>query len=206
MNLVRDKKTGKSKGFAFLKYEDQRSTVLAVDNLTGSKVLGRTLRVDHVSHYKQPKKDGELDWEQDPRAAMNVAPVALLPPEQQRGRHDKSPASEEQRQIQEVDMKDIDVEDPMYDFILQERKDAISIRKMKEKSHSGRKRVKEKERGRRSKRDRSGSYGGSSRSRSRSRRRHRDVSRDSSRSRTRKKDSYDRDYRQRAPSQLKTNS
>lgn len=30
MNLVRDKATGKSKGFAFLAYEDQRSTVLAV--------------------------------------------------------------------------------------------------------------------------------------------------------------------------------
>lgn len=30
VNLVRDKATGKSKGFAFLAYEDQRSTVLAV--------------------------------------------------------------------------------------------------------------------------------------------------------------------------------
>lgn len=38
VNLVRDKDTGKSKGFAFLAYEDQRSTVLAVDNLNGSKV------------------------------------------------------------------------------------------------------------------------------------------------------------------------
>lgn len=30
VNLVRDKGTGKSKGFAFLAYEDQRSTNLAV--------------------------------------------------------------------------------------------------------------------------------------------------------------------------------
>lgn len=30
MNLVRDKGTGKSKGFAFIAYEDQRSTNLAV--------------------------------------------------------------------------------------------------------------------------------------------------------------------------------
>jgi hypothetical protein len=30
VNLVRDKATGKSRGFAFLAYEDQRSTVLAV--------------------------------------------------------------------------------------------------------------------------------------------------------------------------------
>ena len=35
---MRDKKTGKTKGFCFLAYEDQRSTVLAVDNLNGFKV------------------------------------------------------------------------------------------------------------------------------------------------------------------------
>lgn len=32
VNLVRDKDSGKSRGFAFLAYEDQRSTVLAVGN------------------------------------------------------------------------------------------------------------------------------------------------------------------------------
>ncbi|ETE62061.1 RNA-binding motif protein, X-linked 2 [Ophiophagus hannah] len=37
INLVRDKKTGKSKGFCFICYEDQRSTILAVDNLNGIK-------------------------------------------------------------------------------------------------------------------------------------------------------------------------
>lgn len=38
INLVRDKKTGKSKGFCFVCYEDQRSTILAVDNFNGIKV------------------------------------------------------------------------------------------------------------------------------------------------------------------------
>jgi RNA recognition motif-containing protein len=38
INLVRDKKTGKTKGFAFICYEDQRSTVLAVDNFNATKV------------------------------------------------------------------------------------------------------------------------------------------------------------------------
>jgi RNA-binding motif protein, X-linked 2 len=56
INLVRDKGTGASKGFCFLKYEDQRSTVLAVDNLNGTEVLGRTLRCDHVDKYKLPKE------------------------------------------------------------------------------------------------------------------------------------------------------
>ncbi len=40
INLCRDPKTGKSKGFCFLQYEDQRSTVLAVDNLNGAELLG----------------------------------------------------------------------------------------------------------------------------------------------------------------------
>jgi len=55
VNLVRDEATGDSKGFAFLKYEDARSCVLAVDNLCGTKVLERSLRVDHVENYRLPK-------------------------------------------------------------------------------------------------------------------------------------------------------
>lgn len=39
INLVRDKKTGQSRGFCFICYEDQRSTVLAVDNFNGIKVI-----------------------------------------------------------------------------------------------------------------------------------------------------------------------
>ena len=55
INLVRDEETGKSRGFAFVKYEDSRSGILAVDNLTGSSILGRKLRVDHVENYRLPK-------------------------------------------------------------------------------------------------------------------------------------------------------
>ncbi|KAI9217988.1 hypothetical protein BC828DRAFT_389802 [Blastocladiella britannica] len=57
IRLVRDKDTGKSKGFAFLKYEDQRSTDLAVDNLNGATVADRTLRVDHIKSYRRPEID-----------------------------------------------------------------------------------------------------------------------------------------------------
>ena len=56
INLIRDKKTGKSKGFAFICYEDQRSTILAVDNFNGIKLAGRLIRVDHVKDYKPPKE------------------------------------------------------------------------------------------------------------------------------------------------------
>lgn len=57
INLVKDKRTKKSKGFCFLAYEDQRSTVLAVDNLNGIKVAGRALRVDHVKQYRRPRDE-----------------------------------------------------------------------------------------------------------------------------------------------------
>ncbi|NWW39736.1 RBMX2 protein, partial [Panurus biarmicus] len=66
INLVRDKKTGQSKGFCFLCYEDQRSTILAVDNFNGIKVKGRTIRVDHVANYR-PLKESE-EWDEVTRA------------------------------------------------------------------------------------------------------------------------------------------
>ena len=55
MHLVREEDTGKSKGFAFCKYEDARSCVLAVDNMCGVQLLRRSLRVGHVEHYRLPK-------------------------------------------------------------------------------------------------------------------------------------------------------
>ena len=122
INLVRDQKTGKSKGFAFLRYADQRSTVLAVDNLNGSEVLGRKLRVDHVAQYKQPRKkdDNEEDWEQDPRASMNVAPVAQVN------------NTTETKETMQVDFSaGLDPEDPMYEYLLQERKQAASMKQVK---------------------------------------------------------------------------
>ncbi|CDF40145.1 unnamed protein product [Chondrus crispus] len=58
VNLVREADTGKSRGFAFLKYHDPRSAVLAVDNFTGTEVGGRTLRVDHAEDFKIPNEPG----------------------------------------------------------------------------------------------------------------------------------------------------
>ncbi|KAF8397306.1 hypothetical protein HHK36_016219 [Tetracentron sinense] len=71
VNLVRDKGTGKSKGFAFIAYEDQRSTTLAVDNLNGAQILGRIIRVDHVSNYKKKEEEDE-EKEQQKREARGV--------------------------------------------------------------------------------------------------------------------------------------
>mmetsp|Transcript_23252 Transcript_23252/g.51163 ORF Transcript_23252/g.51163 Transcript_23252/m.51163 type:complete len:324 (+) Transcript_23252:70-1041(+) len=68
VNMVRDKDSGASKGFAFLAYENQKSTILAVDNMNGYQLVGRYLRVDHVMDYKAPKEydEDELDSDGDP--------------------------------------------------------------------------------------------------------------------------------------------
>ena len=58
VKLARDKDTGKRRGFGWLKYEDQRSCDLAVDNLSGAGVLGRVIAVDHARYQK---KEGEVE-------------------------------------------------------------------------------------------------------------------------------------------------
>lgn len=73
INLVRDEETGESKGYCFLAYADQRSTILAVDNFIGYKLLERPLVVDHVLNYRLPKKylekDGQMVEEYKPTGA-----------------------------------------------------------------------------------------------------------------------------------------
>lgn len=65
INLARDKETGKSLGFCFLAFENQRSTVLAIDNMVGFSVLGKPLRIDHVLDYKPPKRYSEFEKDED---------------------------------------------------------------------------------------------------------------------------------------------
>lgn len=73
LSLARDKGTGKSRGFCFICYEDQKSTNLAVDNLNGIKIRNRTIRVDHCENYKAPKDD-KMDDESRQLHAEGCAP------------------------------------------------------------------------------------------------------------------------------------
>lgn len=58
---MRDRKTGQSRGFAFVAYVDQRSTDVAVDNLNGVNICGRLIKVDHVKEFKLPKENSEVN-------------------------------------------------------------------------------------------------------------------------------------------------
>jgi RNA-binding motif X-linked protein 2 len=80
LHLVREEATGRSKGFAFLKYEDARSAVLAVDNMVGTKLCGRALGVDHKLNYEPPKAKGEVAVEREALAAGLVLPARPMEP------------------------------------------------------------------------------------------------------------------------------
>lgn len=72
LNLIKDKESGKSKGFCYLKYEDYRSCVLAIDNFNGISVLDKKLKVDHV-YFQLKDGQNEDDFKVDYRDAKKQA-------------------------------------------------------------------------------------------------------------------------------------
>ncbi|KAF9534600.1 hypothetical protein CPB83DRAFT_802647 [Crepidotus variabilis] len=125
-NMPRDKETGQPKGFAFVMYEDQRSTVLAVDNLNGAQVLGRTLRVDHVKNYRQAKvKNDEGEWVEPDEQSFNAKPEMIV----DSGGESEASASTG---------ASIDPEDPMRDYLIEQRKEAKALHKKKIKGKNKR--------------------------------------------------------------------
>ncbi|XP_055293769.1 RNA-binding motif protein, X-linked 2 [Moschus berezovskii] len=109
INLVRDKKTGKSKGFCFLCYEDQRSTILAVDNFNGIKIKGRTIRVDHVSNYRVPKESEEMD-EVTRELQERGCGAHTPPPSSSEGSEDDKPTKKHKKDRKEKKKKKKDKE------------------------------------------------------------------------------------------------
>nr|XP_039256451.1 RNA-binding motif protein, X-linked 2-like isoform X2 [Styela clava] len=59
--------------------KDQRSTILAVDNLNGAKIKGRQIKVDHVLNYKPPKDDDDVDELTRQMREEGVAPKVHYP-------------------------------------------------------------------------------------------------------------------------------
>jgi RNA-binding motif X-linked protein 2 len=105
INLVRDKTTGKTKGFCFLCYEDQRSTILAVDNLNGIKLLNRIIRVDHVADYKMPKMDETIDDVTKNLYEEGCAPKAIVKPEKDQERKIKKEVKKEKESVKKTKKK-----------------------------------------------------------------------------------------------------
>ncbi|VVA90942.1 unnamed protein product [Arabis nemorensis] len=57
INLIREKRSGKSKGLAFLAYEDRRISTLASDNLDGFMLLGSNIKVNHSRKYLRREEE-----------------------------------------------------------------------------------------------------------------------------------------------------
>lgn len=120
VNLIRDKDSGKSKGFAFLKYEDQRSTDLAVDNLGGATIMGRILKVDHT-RYK--RKDGEEEEERE--KAMNGANGVGSDEEGEKEGAERRPLLKEELELIKLE-REHDEDDPMKEFLVQEKREQVA--------------------------------------------------------------------------------
>jgi RNA-binding motif protein, X-linked 2 len=139
LNLVRDKETGKSKGFAFLKYEDQRSCDLAVDNLGGAKVMERYLKVDHTRYKKREDED----------LSDNTRTFGPQPTEEHKsprrengsdyGTEKESEEGEAERPLlkEEIELQKLlkmDDEDPMKSTLIEQKREEVEAARRKAKS------------------------------------------------------------------------
>ncbi|KAK4869567.1 hypothetical protein LT330_005949 [Penicillium expansum] len=124
VNLVRDKETGKSKGFAFLKYEDQRSTDLAVDNLGGATVMGRLLRVDHA-RYKRKDDEEEQDNVAKLMGDPAISESKKAKEDDRREIEERRPMLKEEKELEEL-IRNHDEEDPMKEFLIEEKKEEVA--------------------------------------------------------------------------------
>lgn len=149
LNLIRDRETGKSKGFGFLKYEDQRSCDLAVDNLTGADVLGRLLRVDHTRYKKKDDEDentykiDRLEAEAEGVASGRNGKRASDTEESEEERHRKKkrrPVLKEEKELEEMlaIKENGEEKDPMKDYLINEKRGELAEARKREEDREKR--------------------------------------------------------------------
>lgn len=180
VKLARDKETGKSRGFAWIKYEDQRSCDLAVDNLGGATIMDRVIRVDHARY----KPHDDEDMRDNTMGDVDIDAGNDSDGGRRKRRKSEDSDSEDDRPLlpEEIElgrlMERLDVDDPMRDSMIKQQQEKVdeAVTRLKRKMR------KEKE------------------TKSRHDRRHRrDGSKDRSRDHDRKriKDADDKDRRSR---------
>lgn len=121
LKLVRDKETGKSKGFGWLKYENQKSTDLAVDNLGGSQIGGRLISVDHARYKARDDEDQDefrVGWEDMQR--REGKPVS----DDESSEDERRPMLPEEIELAKL-IHDHDDDDPMKGFLIEEKKKEV---------------------------------------------------------------------------------
>jgi len=186
IKLARDRETGKSRGFAWIKYEDQRSCDLAVDNLGGASIMDRIIRVDHA-RYK-PKDDEDMRDNTMGEPGLVDQDNESDSGRRKRRKTESDSDSDEDRPLlpEEIElgklMEKLDEDDPMRDSMIKRQQERVdeAVRKLKKQKQKEKERAKRKDR--HSRRDRS---------------RDRDRHRDKDRKRI-KEEEEDRDHRHRS--------
>lgn len=111
---------GRHKGFAYLKYEDPRSCVLAIDNFSGVLIYGKPLKVDHT-RYRGDQEPHAVDYseaipkaiEEKQKEGSEVAETEeVLEREKSHQSRFSSPESSGEPRGP-VDIPDMDFSDPM---------------------------------------------------------------------------------------------
>lgn len=203
LKLVRDKETGKSKGFGWLKYEDQRSTDLAVDNLGGAEIGGRMIRVDHARYKMRDDEDVDefkIGWDdmlRRERAEKGLPSGGESEDGTDEEEAQQRPMIKEEKELQLL-IQNHDDDDPMKQFLIDEKKKEVeeALRKEQKRAERHGREHRDKDRRRRSHRSRRDEGGDESHGRDRNRRRERedrygDESRRSKRDEFPVKDSHD---------------
>lgn len=164
INLVKDRDLGKSRGFAYLKYRNFKSCVLAIDNLNGIKLMDRPIKVDHV-YYKLKDGEREEDYEIDYSDA-----IATI----------EEKKYEKPKEQKLLEYEDDELKDPMEAFLKEKEDERDHKRRSSHKDHKSRHRSHRDEDRKRSRPDRchrSHSDGHSHRTEDKSHRRSEDKSR-----------------------------
>ncbi|KAI0808662.1 hypothetical protein GGR55DRAFT_679881 [Xylaria sp. FL0064] len=143
LKLARDKESGKSKGFGWLKYEDQRSCDLAVDNLGGAEIAGRLVRVDHARYKARDDEDpdefavGWADILRKEKAAKGEA-LETEGEDDEEEQETRRPLIKEELELQKL-IEEHDDDDPMKGFLIEEKKREVSEALQKEMGRKDRK-------------------------------------------------------------------
>ncbi|EMR64739.1 hypothetical protein MGN70_012795 [Eutypa lata] len=150
LKLARDKESGKSKGFGWLKYEDQRSTDLAVDNLGGAEISGRLVRVDHARYKPRDDEDPEefkIGWEDIVRREKKAKGEDVEMEDETDKEEEKArrPMLKEERELAKL-IEEHDEDDPMKGFLIEEKKQEVELALRKQEERGGKKDRKHKHR------------------------------------------------------------